>query len=451
MNPTKKLAFGLIFMMALLASVDARGEEDIFSHFKAYITVQESYDSNIDLRPNRFKRDDYITRITPGITFSTSSKSPVTGEFRQTPTAEEWYGVDLDFNAGFNIYAKNHEENYISLNGLLNGWYAVTKNLNFRVRDYLIRSDEVLEPDYSANAIPGQYLVSRETQRNPYIRNVFEPSMQYQFGREDFFFLNYRNNVYNTDSRSSENSVENFINPKIVHWFDIRNGISFEYGLDLGNFERSPDLIGHMVSGRYTYRFNPKTSVFGEYTQLWRDFERPGIDYLIYRPSVGIEHAFSPTLNLKGQVGYYWADPKKGSSVSGPFFDVAVTQRLQRTTYTLALQGGYTEDFFTAQNRGFTKYYRGIGRVSYQLLQKMNVGLFGSLEWIKYYRAPADPLLIGSVGQIDRIWAVGGNASYQILRWLTASLELSHRENHSNLSSADYSEYLAMIRVTARY
>jgi len=444
---------GLIFMMTFFTTGPARGE-DILSHFKPYISVQEAYDSNIDLTPNRLKRDDFITTITPGIKFSTAPRQPVTGEFRETPTAEEKFGVDLDFNAGFNFYAKNHEENYTSLNGLLNGWYAPTKNLNFRVRDYLIRSDEIREPDYSATAIPGEYLVSREIVRAPYIRNVFDPSLEYRFGKENLLLMNYENNVYHTQSRTGEDSLGNFINPKLIYWFDRHNGASLEYGLTLDNFQRSPDLLGNMVTGRYTYRLDPGpsgTSIFGEYNQLWRNFDRPGIDYLVYRPSVGIEHAFSRTLSVKGQVGYYWAVPKVGSKVSGPYFDVLVTQLAKKTTYTLALQGGYTEDFLTAENRGFTKYYRAIGRISHQLFRKTEVGLFSSYEWIKYYRAPVETSLIGTAGQIDRIWAIGGNASYQILRWLSVSLELSHSENHSNLSSADYSDYRAVLRVTGTF
>lgn len=420
--------------------------EDILSHFKAYITVQEEYDSNIDLTPNRFKRDDFITTVSPGFKFSTAPKSPVTGEFRQTPTAEDRYGVDLDFSTGFNFYAKEHNDNYISLHGTLNAWYAVTPRLNFRVRDYLTRSDEVREADYSPTAIEGQYLPSRTTKRVPYIRNVFEPSLQYQFGREDVVTLNYRNNIYNTQSRTSEDSMENYINPKITYWFDIRNGVSLEYGLTLGNFQRSPDLIGHMATGRYTYRFNPKTSIFGEYTQLWRNFDPPSIDYVVYRPSIGIEHTFSPTLSGRLQVGYYRADPEKGSAVDGPFYDILVTQRAQKTTYTLSFQGGYTEDFFTAENQGFTQYHRALGRVTYQLLKKMNVGLFGSYEWAKY---PGS--VIEDKKPKDQIWGVGVNASYQILRWLTTSLDVSHRENRSNISDRDYSEYRGMIRITASY
>jgi hypothetical protein len=445
MNRIKYLIFALFFTVMFPTVVHAQ-IEDILLHFQPYISLQEEYNSNIDLTPNRNKRDDFITTITPGFKFSTSPRSPVTGEFRQTPTAEERYGMDLDFNAGFSFYAKNHEDNYISLNGTLNAWYALTKNLNFRVRDYLIRSDEIREPDYSPTAIPGQYLVSRTMKRVPYFRNVFEPSVQYQFGKDDVIAFNYQNNVYHIQSGTGQDSVENYINPKITYWFDIRNGVSLEYGLTLGNFQGSPDLVGHMATGRYTYRFNPRTSIFGEYTQLWRNFDNPGIDYAVYRPSIGVEHAFSPTLSVKIQGGYYWANPERGSTVDSPFYDILITQRGQRTTYTLSFQGGYIEDFFTAENQGLVQYHRVLGRVTYQLLKKMNVGLFGSYEWAKY---PGS--VIEDKKPKDQIWGVGVNASYQILRWLNASLDVSHQENRSNISDRDYSEYRGILRITATY
>jgi len=448
MKKTKRIGWmgclmALVLMM--LPTIVHAWSENILSHFQPYITVQEEYNNNIDLTPKN-KRDDFITTVSPGLRFSTSPRSATTGEFQRTPTAEDRFGIDLDFNAGFVFYAKEHDDNYISLNGTLNAWYAFTKNLTFRARDYFIRSDEIREADYSTTALPGQNLLSRTNRREPYYRNVFEPSMEYRFGRENLIAVNYRNNIYRINSEISEDSTENYINPRLTYWFNIRHGVSFEYGLTLGDFQRTPDLVGHLATGRYTYRFNPRTSIFGEYTQLWRNFDPPSINYVVYRPSIGIEHAFSPTLSARVQGGYYQANPEKGSAVDGPFFDVLLTQRGQRTTYSLSLLGGYTEDFFTSENQGFTQYYRALGRITHQLLQRMTVGLFGSYEWAKYPGA-----VIEDKKPIDQIWAVGGNASYQILRWLTVSLDVSHRENRSNISDRDYSEYRGMFRVTATY
>jgi hypothetical protein len=99
---------------------------------------------------------------------------------------------------------------------------------------------------------------------------------------------------------------------------------------------------------------------------------------MVYRPSLGIQHAFSPTLSGKAQFGYFWQSPEKGSTTGGLYYDVSLSQTVGKTTYTLLSQGGYSTDYFTAQNRGFTQTYKVIGKISHQLLQKMSVGLFGS-------------------------------------------------------------------------
>jgi hypothetical protein len=444
MERFKRLVLGLCLIF-LPTGVQA-WSEDILSHFQPYITLEEEYNSNIDLTPNRLKKDDFITTISPGLRFFTSPRSPVTGEFRREPVAEKRYGMDLDIRAGFVFYGKEEDYNYISLNGTLNAWYAFTRNFTVRVRDYLIRSDEIRESDYSTTTIQGQTLFARTRLREPYYRNVFEPSVEYRFGRENVMALNYRNTLYEIKSRTSEDSMENSINPRLTYWFNVRNGMFLEYGLTFADFERLPDWVGHTALGRYTYRLNPRTSLFGEYTQSWRNFDSPSIDYVVYRPSLGVEHAFSPTLSGRGQIGYFWQNPKRGSTIDGFFYDILFTERAQRTTYTLSFQGGYTEDYFTAENLGFIKTHRATGRVNHQLLQRMTVGLFGSYEWAKY-----PGIVVAERKPKDQIWAIGGNASYQVLKWLNLSLDLSHRENRSNISDRNYSEYRGMLRATATY
>jgi hypothetical protein len=125
---------------------------------------------------------------------------------------------------------------------------------------------------------------------------------------------------------------------------------------------------------------------------------------------------------------------------------VSLTQRAERTTYAISFQGGYTEDFFTAENLGFTKYYRATGKVGHQLLEKLTAGLFGSYEWIKYYAA-----VVETPRQRDQIWTIGGDAAYQLFRWLRLSFDASYRENHSNFDTADYTEYRGAFRITASF
>jgi len=410
---------------------------DILLKFYPYITAQEEYSTNILLSTNRNKLDDWITTVTPGLQFSHLEAGRV--------------GIDLDVNGGYNYYAKNNDFSYWSASGRLDSWYAVTPSLTFRLRDYLIRSDAARENVYNnqynadgqyiGNTQPGQYLLSTVSGVQAiYLRNVVEPSMEYRFGKENLFSLLYRNNIYRNENPLFEDSMENTLNPKLTYWFDINNGVSLDYYLTWNTYQHSPDQLVNGVTPRYTYRFNPKTSIFAEFHFEYEDFKSPGVDYYVYNPSLGIEYKFSPTLTGLAQGGYWWNIPKGGSKSEGPFFDLSLTQRAARTLYTLAFQGGYEEDYITAQNLGFTKHYRGYGTINHQFTGRLSGQLTGSMERV-WYSAEAD-------NRKDWIWDTRVGASYELFQWLTVTLEGSYRGANSNISIRDYTEFSGLFRIT---
>ena len=173
------------------------------------------------------------------------------------------------------------------------------------------------------------------------------------------------------------------------------------------------------------------------------------MDYYVNAPSLGIEHRFSRKLSGNAQVGYFWQSPERGSKVEGPSYNVTLTHRGEKIIYTLGGQGGYREDFFTAENLGFTKSYRTTGMVTYRLMEKMTTGLSGSYEWAQSRVTPAGASTTSN--RTDNIWSVNGNLNYELLKWLNLSLNVSYREDHSNLSYLDYSEFRTLLRIEARY
>jgi hypothetical protein len=396
---------------------------DILLKFNPYIAVREAYSNNILLTKTN-KLSDFITTVYPGLGFSDTEPGK--------------YGVILDVVGGYTYYAKNHEFSYFSPSGNLDAWYAMTSNLTFRVRDYFVRSDAAREQIYRADASPNEFVLSTERGVHAiYLRNVVEPSVEYRFGRENLFSALYRNNIYRNQSPLFGDSQENTVSPKLDYWFNIRNGVTLEYILTFGHFENTPNLVGNRARGRYTYRFNPRFSLFGEYSFLREDFKNPGIDYDIHNPSLGMEYKFSPTLTGMLQGGYYWQIRDQGSTAQGPFYRVSLIQRAERTTYTLLLQGGYTQDYFTAQNLGFSKYYSAYGTISHRLTERITVSATGSVE---------RPTL--SNGRKDWIWIAQGGVSYSLLRWLSISLGGSYTQDHSNISTLGYKEYRVVAGIT---
>jgi hypothetical protein len=444
---------------------------DILSRFQFYGTVQEAYDSNVNLTSNRDKKDDLITTVSLGLRFSTLPRSEATGEFQPPLTTREArYGIFLDFLPSYVYYGGGTNDNYVSLSGNMDAWYTWEKNLTFRIKDYLIRSEEPLEQNYSSTALPGQILLGSQTGRPIYFRNVTQPSLEYRFGEGDIISVNLLNNVYKNRSPLFENSMENSINPKVTYWFNIRHGVVLEYALDLGDFQRSPDTTANLGRGRYIYRFDPTTSVFAEYTFERREFERqvtnPALGYDVHVPAIGFEYAFSPTLSLTGKFGYFWqivpgqiiekimvnkkptVQILSGSNEAGPVYDIVIKQRSQKTTYTLGFQGGYTEDYFTAQNLGFAKYNQVVGTITHQLMERFAVTVSSRYQRPKF-----------SDGRVDNLWGITTAGSYRILRWLTLGPEFSYTGNHSTGvlpighegEKNNYTDFRGIFRVTAIY
>jgi hypothetical protein len=446
--------------------------QDILLKFQPYIWVEETYTNNADLTQKNTK-SDFITTVYPGIRFSTMSRSAVTGEQKsqpplagelgwRPPSEEEKVGLEFDYRPGFVFYLKETDNNYISQNGTLNAWYTVASKLTFRLSEYLIRSEEPLEPaypGYTPTYISGSFvdltslnLPGSQRKRFIYLRNVVTPSVEYAYAKDSLVSVLYRNNIYQTEDPAGEDSQENFINPRLTHWFDIRNGILLDYGLTFGTYQRSPDLTGNAIRGRYTYRFNPKTSIFGEYIFLLRNFDSPGVDYQVQAPSIGLVHAFSPALSLSVQAGYFWQNPEKGSGNNAPTYVVLLTQRDARTTYSLLAQGGYRENFFATgdTSQGFMLYHSAVGAVTHQFTEKITGTVSGSYEYDKSGLVQMSGP-ITSVNRRDQIWVASGGLRYQWFRWLNLSINLSYTGDNSNIDTSDYTEFRAMFRVEATY
>jgi hypothetical protein len=152
---------------------------------------------------------------------------------------------------------------------------------------------------------------------------------------------------------------------------------------------------------------------------------------------------FSSTLSASAQAGYYWQNQEIGQNNNDVTFKADITQKDARTTYNLSVQGGYTQDLFTAQNLGFRKYYRATGSITHFLDRQLSVGCLGSVE-----RSESD------TGQRDTRWGAGANISYLPFQWLKFSLEYAYNQNNTNYfyeATNEYKENRGMLTITATY
>jgi hypothetical protein len=391
--------------------------------FQPYITVQEVYDSNLFLSPNN-RTHDWITTVTPGLRISQQ---------------DAFTGILLDVNGGYNWYADNDYLDYWSLLGNLEARYSPNRYWNFRVRDYAIRSEDPRERQFGGQY--DQFYSTQNQNRSIYFRNVVEPSIEYLFARDSSLRVAYVNNYYDNEDPLTEDSISNAGNAILTYWFNVRNGITLDYRYEQIAYEdMTPDLTNNDIRGRYMHRLNPATSVFAEYLYQIRDYDDPGVDYVVHSPSIGIQHAFSRTLSGLLQVGYYYADPDIGDSRDGLTVNTNLSMRSELTTYTLFAIGGYREEFQTADNAGFVEYYRGGLTVSHRLLQRLTLNLGADAEWDKFIGDEEAWLYTARVGM-----------TYQILRWMNIEAGVAYSENDSNVEGNDYTDWRGFITLTMTY
>lgn len=389
--------------------------------FHLAAAVKEEYSSNLNLTDTN-RLDDFITTISPGLRYLKTS-GPA--------------GVDLTYVPGYNIYAKHDDLNYWSQFGTLNTYYSPTSRWTLRLRDVLVRTDDPLEYDPLGSV--DQYFLSTTTERTPHLRNIAEPQVQYRFGADNYFSVLYRNMYYKVDAGNTVDT-ENSVNPRLMYWFNVHNGIVLDYSYSIAELESSPDWAGNDIRARYIYRFNPGTSIYGEYYYANRGFDPPSASYKIHQPSVGVEHALSPTLSASLQLGYYVKDPEFGedeSSFSGNFF---VRKRTELTTYILNLIWGFREEYLTPENLGFIEYRRAEANIIRALSPRLSFSIKGTVEWAEY-----------DTGRRDWIYGACAGLTWSIYKWLTLTPTFWYREQNSNTETFDYQEYRGILRLTATY
>jgi hypothetical protein len=400
---------------------------------KPYIFASEQYTSNVYLTKDN-KKDDWITSLGPGIRMALNDPG---------------FGADLTGNFAYNWYANKTKNDYLSIDGNLGLRYNPTPQLTFRVRDYITRSENSSEPNYPQNgqaAQPGN-LVGTNRSNSAYLRNVVEPSVDWQFSRQGSVGLLYRNNILVNDDNINENSMQNTLRPYVNYWFDQRNNLALDYSFTAGSYSggslgvNSPSFTSQNPHGRYMYRFDAQMSVFADYSYLYQSTDSPGISYNVNTPSAGIIYNFNPNLTGLAQAGWFWMSPDRGNGQDSFFGNLSLTQRDKQTSYTLALNAGYQQNQDSFAAIGFYKYYLGSASVTHSVTQRFNVGFVGTAQYNDYAFGNRN----------DWLYTADATASYQLMRWLTVSGRVGYQEDSSSISANSYDEWHAFLTLSATF
>jgi hypothetical protein len=392
------------------------------------ISVQEQFDDNINLTTTN-RLADLITTVSPGAQLLVDSKTGL---------------LDFTYHMNATFFAWNPNLNYLGHDAKLDMRQAIVRGVTFRLRDNFVRSNEpretALPPELPPDAgpVPPEYLIGTRQQRSLYIRNTVNPSLEWQYGKDDFLRLGYRDEIYRQDVDKTSDSTRDTFSLGWDHWFVPQYGLIFTLDYQRTHYVSGSDYDGQDGLLIFKRRLTPHTTVFiqGGFTN--RVYEDPTQDYYAIKGSVGVEHAFSPMLSGKLRAGYFYQFPEVGVAEGAPDGEASLNLRWQQLTASAYARIGYTESALDSENLGFGKYWTIGAAAQYQATRMISLSLDGSLN---HYEFP---------DEIRDTWQVKLGASATLFeKWLTGTLDLFHQEQTGG--GTPYSDNRVTLRLTARY
>jgi hypothetical protein len=416
------MLFLAVFVSLSLFSSDAFGEEAQFQ-WSARMSASEKYHSNIYLEEGDEKHD-WITLVGPGLTLTLKTEETE---------------ASLDYDVRYAAYAQNDQNNSLRHSLTLSGLrdIPIAEHVTLDLDESLQVSEEPIEVS--------EDVTSERRTRDRYYRNTAGGRINYLFGERDFLYAGFHHILLENEAPSLEDSQRYRPIAGIVYWFDIRNGLSLDYSYTRGEFEVSEDFEQHLSSTRYTHRFSPKTASNLSYTYDSFDYDGAKEDYVVHSSTLGFSHQV--TKNVTGSVsgGYYVQDREISDDTSGYIGDISLDGTFRFEKWTLALSGssGYRQQFFEAENLGFSEYRRCSAMVGYRVLERLSCSLQGFYRWDNYVETVPE--------REDNTWGTNARLVYRVFDWLSASWGLAYREKDSTIDQKDYRNYSATFTLDFTY
>ena len=411
------ILFSSLLMCSILFEFLTIGNCKADWHLTAGTDLEQSYDSNIYLRPNH-ETSDFETDLALDLGLNNESIHK---------SVEAHYTFT-------SVTFKNHpNNNYIGHSGEFRLDQRLSRTISWFLSEHYYKSQEPIEQNPTITAV--------RQGRNEYSRNTAEAGFSIAFGRLNSLAVSYMDaRLQNKDPRI-EDDQEYGPQASLDYWFNEHQGITLGYSWERTEYERvAPRRIESVTAG-YQWRPSPHRRVHLDYTLDMFSSEDPDeMDYNVHSLSVGFDQYVGPVWSVAGDIGAYYHDPYKGNSDNGISYTASISRHFQHATITLTGNGGVRYEYTDAEDRGLLKY-RGVTLSGSHALSQRS-----GFHWSTSYLYEKSE---GGEGYRYETWDLLLGPTYQILPWLSGSAEVSHRERTSSDPESEYREDLFILRLTA--
>ena len=423
--------------------------------FTPRFNIDSYYTDNL-FRDDFDQQEDIVTTLTLGL---------------EAGVEVQKAGLDVYFDPSYRFYKDFSERDGWLYDIGLNGFLDLTRNTRLTlVDDFAKRDDQFVRQQVDAarggdTGARGSLDPTVRQGRSPFWTNVGELRLDHQFGARNNFFALYNNRILrndasdrfeDSDAHRGEAGVDYYWSPK---WGAGLSGVYVRGLFDPSNdFDGIPtdDFDAYGGFFRIFRNINPRTSATLEYGYSHLAYDNgtiiatvptPGApeivvqeDFDVHAPQIRVEYGIEEDITLNVAGGWFWRINDITDNDSGPILNLILRKNLQRGGVRLEGGAGYDFSFFTAQNLGFTRFYRLGVTADYELFRRFNGDIFGAWRRSEF---------LDEIPQRDDDrYLAGGGFTWQPVRWAAIRLAYQLSKVDSNDPGFTYTENRFFLNLT---
>jgi hypothetical protein len=410
--------------------------------FTPRASVTEEYNDNIDL-DRKNKKDDFITTVTLGGTLE------LLGQVS---------GLRISYDPGYSFYAEYDEYDGWEHNLRASAWHNFSRETRLDLNNYfLYTKDPLADDDVEDNE--GNIIVqgkdrSRQGQ-DTYYRNNASARLSHQFGPENSTYAQFVYDLSKYDDPESEDSQEFSPSVGLIYWFSNWWGVDLDAGYTRGLYEESDSSDFNNYTGRLRLnrRISPQFGVYGEYRQIYRDWDDPSQngggdndeieeDYFVYAPSAGLFYQFDRTLRASIGAGYFYQQIENDKDQKGPFVNTDINKLWDFQRWSIRTRGssGIDSQDFNGENQGFERFAQAEVIGIYNFTRDFSADLGLRYRYSDYINTDDD--------QVDHRYTADVGLGYAVTRWMRLRLAYAFNKLDAINSTDDYEQNRAYMTIT---
>jgi hypothetical protein len=416
-----KTIFSLLCFLILLVSASYSAAYQ--ATFQPRLTLMTEYTDNLE-RENKNEKDDIITTVSPGFTFSI---------FGQTQ------GLNLAYDPAYAWYRDNSQYDSPRHTANLGIWKQATRNTRLYINDAFFYTEDPGAEDFNAD--------SEERQgRESYYTNTATVGVTTQFGPSDVFTLEYNRRALVNDDDTQDDSFENNPTASLTYYpfrnFGTETRVSFsQKDFDNGdkNVQSADDYENYYGSIRLIQRLSRTFSTFVGYSYTFMDYvDNEDANYELHYPNIGFSYEREDIANINISVGYLVIDRKK--EIDGLKDDKRlqangdISRVWQFRTAFLNITGasGYEQPSFDQDDLGLRIYYGARAVFNHEFLRDISYEINGGYRLDHYIDINPE--------RKDKTSTAGVGLIFSRIDFMTTRIDYAYRNVTSDEAEEEYTE-----------